>query len=497
MKQRLLIGLCGSVVLASLTSGCMTATSPATGRSFSTSVSPQQEAAMGQKEHPKILAEFGGAYQEKPELTTYVSSIGQFVAATSERKDVTYTFTVLNTPDVNAFAVPGGYIYITRGLLTLADNEAEVAGVLGHEIGHINARHTAERMGQQQQAQWEVMGATLLGAILGGNTGASAMGGLVEKHAEVQLAQYSQQQEFEADSLGVRYLKRATYDPQAMAEFLGSLRAQSQLEAKLAGKDPSVVDANNMLASHPRTVDRVEKAIAEAGPAAPNAMLEPEIYLRKIDGMMFGDDPKDGVIDGRKFIHPGLHFAFEVPQGFRLVNTPDQVQAGGPKGVAMALEIADPQPQGDLADYIAGGGVAKNVSFRGIQSLQINGMAAATGIARANTSKGTVDARVVLIRHPEGKVYEFLCLMAPSVSASYDPAMLRATQSFRQISASEGGKYRPQRIHIVKVKSGDTVTSLSRQMVVAEDKEDWFRVLNELKPGEEPKTGRLVKIVTY
>src|SRR5262249_50304062 len=155
--------------------------------------------------------------QEKPELTTYVSSIGQFVAATSERKDVTYTFTVLNTPDVNAFAVPGGYIYITRGLLTLADNEAEVAGVLGHEIGHINARHTAERMGQQQQAQWEVLGATLLGAILGGNTGANAIGGWAQDRTQVQLAQYSQQQEFEADSLGVRYLKRATYDPQAMA----------------------------------------------------------------------------------------------------------------------------------------------------------------------------------------------------------------------------------------------------------------------------------------
>ncbi|HWT97403.1 MAG TPA: M48 family metalloprotease [Terriglobales bacterium] len=497
MTQRLLIGLCSSFALASLVSGCMTATSPATGRSFSTSVSPQQEAAMGQKEHPKILAEFGGAYQEKPELTTYVSSIGQFVAATSERKDVTYTFTVLNTPDVNAFAVPGGYIYITRGLLTLAGNEAEVAGVLGHEIGHINARHTAERMGQQQQAQWEVMGATLLGAIFGGNAGAQWAGSKMGEHAEVQLAQYSQQQEFEADSLGVRYLKRATYDPQAMAEFLGSLRAQSQLEAKLAGKDPSTVDANNMMASHPRTVDRVEKAIAEAGPAAPNAMLEPEVYLRKIDGMMFGDDPKEGVIEGRKFIHPTLHFSFMAPQGFHLVNTPDQVQVGGPKGVAMALDVADPQPQGDLADYIAAGAGYKNISFRNIQALQINGMPAATGITRANTSAGTADARLVLIRHPEGKVYEFLVLMSPSVSASYDATMLQSVQTFQQISASEGSRYRPQRIHIIKVKQGDTVASLSAQMVVTEDKQDWFRVLNELKPGEEPKAGRLVKIVTY
>jgi predicted Zn-dependent protease len=497
MKRRLLIGFCSSLTLVAMLSGCTTATSPATGRSFSTSVTPQQEAKIGQEEHPKILAEFGGAYGEKPELTKYVSSIGDFVSATAERKDVTYTFTVLNTPDVNAFAVPGGYIYITRGLLTLASNEAEVAGVLGHEIGHINARHTAERMGQQQNAQLEVLGATLLGAILGGNAGASALGGAVQQHAEVQLASYSQQQDFEADSLGVRYLKRATYDPQAMAEFLGSLRAESQLEAKLAGKDPAIVDANNMMASHPRTVDRVQKAIAEAGPADPNAMLEPGIYLQKIDGMMFGDDPKEGVIDGRKFIHPGLHFSFVVPQGFHLVNSSSQVQAGGPKGAVMAFELADPQPKGELTDYIASGQVAKNVTFKGIQALRINGMEAATGTTRVNLKEGETDARVVLVKHPEGTVYQFLFLTDPGVTAKYDGAFVATAQSFQQIAASEGSRYRQQRIHIVKVKSGDTVATLSSRMVMSDGKEDWFRVLNELKPGEELQPGRLVKIVTY
>ncbi len=158
-------------------SGCATGTSPATGRTFSTPISEQQEAQLGREEHPKILEEFGGEYKEKPELTAYVSSVGQFIAATSERKDVKYTFTVLNTPDVNAFAVPGGYIYTTRGLLALANNEAELASVLGHETGHITARHTAERMGQAQQTQLGVLGATLLGAVLGGQTGADLAGG--------------------------------------------------------------------------------------------------------------------------------------------------------------------------------------------------------------------------------------------------------------------------------------------------------------------------------
>ena len=158
-------------------SGCSTGSSPATGRTFSTPISEQQEAQLGREEHPKILAEFGGEYKEKPELTTYISSVGQFMAATSERKDVKYTFTVLNTPDVNAFAVPGGYIYTTRGLLALANNESEVASVLGHETGHITARHTAERAGQAQQTQLGVLGATLLGAVGGGPNRAQKPGG--------------------------------------------------------------------------------------------------------------------------------------------------------------------------------------------------------------------------------------------------------------------------------------------------------------------------------
>src|SRR5262245_34827290 len=338
-----------TVALGALVSGCgTTSTSPATGRTFSSPISEQQEAKLGREEHPKILEEFGGEYKEKPELTAYVSSVGQFIAATSERKDVKYTFTVLNTPDVNAFAVPGGYIYTTRGLLALANNEAELASVLGHETGHITARHTAERAGQAQQTQLGVLGATLLGAVLGGQTGADLAGSAVGGYQQYRLAGYSQEQEFEADSLGVRYMKRATYDPQASASFLSSLRAQTQLEAKLAGKDPNVVDDTNMLASHPRTVDRVERAIQEAGGAQPGGMLERDIYLAKIDGLMFGDDPAQGVIAGQKFVHPPLRFAFEVPSGYKLINLPDVVAIKGPQGTLGNLSLANPQPSGSL-----------------------------------------------------------------------------------------------------------------------------------------------------
>jgi predicted Zn-dependent protease len=453
---------------------------------------------MGREEHPKILAEFGGAYDEKPALNAYVQSVGQFIAATSERKDVTYTFTVLNTPDVNAFAVPGGYIYITRGLLALANNEAEMAGVLGHEAGHINARHTAERAGQAQNTQLGVLGATLLGAILGGQTGANLAGGLASEYGQVRLAGYSQEQEFEADSLGVRYMKRATYDPQAMATFLGELRAQTQLEAKLAGKDPNVVDDQNMLASHPRTIARVQRAIQEAGGPLPNAMTARDIYLKKIDGIMFGDDPAQGVIAGGKFVHPPLRFAFEVPSGYKLVNLPDVVAIKGPKGTLGNLVLADPQPQGSLTEALRDYDPKGNIVLENIESLTINGMEAATGIAQVNTKSGSANYRSVLIRHPGGKVYEFVFLSLADLGSRYDSEFQKIANSFRQISASEAAQYdKPQRIHIVTVKSGDTVQSLASRMVVSDDKEGWFRVLNNLNQGQQVQPGQQVKIVTY
>ena len=476
--------------------GCGTGTSPATGRTFSTPISEQQEAQLGREEHPKILAEFGGEYKEKPELTTYISSVGQFIAATSERKDVKYTFTVLNTPDVNAFAVPGGYIYTTRGLLALANNEAEVASVLGHETGHITARHTAERAGQAQTTQLGVLGATLLGAVLGGQTGANLAGGLASQYGQVRLAGYSQEQEFEADSLGVRYMKRATYDPQASASFLAALRSQTQLEAKLAGKDPNVVDDTNMLASHPRTVDRVQRAIQEAGGAQPGAMLERDIYLSKIDGMMFGDDPSQGVIAGGKFVHPPLRFAFDVPSGYKLINMPDVVAIKGPKGTLGNLTLASPQPSGSLTAAMQNYDPKGRIVFDNIEQFTVNGMEAVTAVTRVNTSSGNANYRAVLIRHPSGKVYEFVFLSLADLGARHDGDFQKIASSFRNIDASEAAQYnKPRRIRIVTVQAGDTVQSLSGRMAIADEKEGWFRVLNGLINGQQVQAGQKVKIV--
>jgi predicted Zn-dependent protease len=472
--------------------GCSTATSPATGRQFMTPISESQENQIGAEEHPKILAEFGGAYSEKPNLNAYVTQLGNSVAANAERKDVQYTFTVLNSEEINAFALPGGYVYITRGLLTLANNEAEVAGVLGHEIGHVNARHTAERAGQQQNAQIGAAIAQILGQMVGGDTGGELAGGLANEVGADYLGHFSQQQEFEADSLGVRYLTKASYDPQAMASFLDSLNNETHLEAKIAGNE-AAADAYSMKQSHPRTPDRVQKAIEEANVPVANPVVNRDRYLQQIDGMLWGADPRDGVVKGSTFIHPGLKFAFDAPDGVKLQNSPDAVVGQG-NNMAMIFDLAAPAPSGPLTQYVSSQW-QEGAKITDVQSFQVNGMEAATGIATGSISDTPVSIRMVAIRQSAKTVYRFLYATPPDNFKAMDKSFLASAQSFREISAEDAAGYAPKRIRVVTVKEGDTVTALAQQMQVDDAPADWFRVLNHLGASDQLQAGQKVKIV--
>jgi predicted Zn-dependent protease len=472
--------------------GCSYATSPATGKQFLTPVSETQEAQIGAEEHPKILAEFGGAYAEKANLTAYVNQLGQAVAANAERKDVKYTFTLLNSDEINAFALPGGYVYITRGLLSLANNEAEVAGVLGHEVGHITARHTAARVGQAQGAQFGVIGAVLLGQLLGGDTGGQLLGGLAQEGAETYLGQYSQNQEFEADSLGVRYLSRASYDPQAMASFLDSMNNQTRLQASLAG-NPEAADAYSMKQSHPRTPDRVQRAIAQTNEPVADPQVNRDRFLQQIDGMLFGSDPKEGVVKGSSFIHPGLRFAFDAPQGMKLKNSPDAVIGQG-NNAAMIFDLASPAPSGALTQYVASQW-QEGAKISDVQSFQVNGMEAATGVATGTISGTQVAIRMVAIRQSAKAVYRFMYATPPGSFKSMDQSFLASAQSFREISAQDASGFQPKRIRVITVQPGDTIASLSQKMQVDEAPAEWFRVLNHLGANDQLQAGQKVKIV--
>lgn len=469
--------------------GCSTATSPATGRQFSTPISESQENQIGAEEHPKILAEFGGAYSEKPNLNAYVTQLGNAVAANAERKDVQYTFTVLNSPDINAFALPGGYVYITRGLLTLANNEAEIAGVLGHEIGHVNARHTAERMGQAQKASiWSGLGVAAA-TLLGGETLGQLATGVAQEGSAMYLGTHSQEQEFEADSLGVRYLSKASYDPQAMATFLDSLNNETTLEARMAGASTEVDSFTQMKQSHPRTPDRVQRAIAEANVPVENPQVNRDRFLQQIDGMIWGADPREGVVEGSTFIHPDLKFAFDAPQGLELQNSPSAVIGQGNNAV-MVFSIADPAPSGSLAQFVAEGGKVSDV-----QSFQVNGMEAATGVTTGTIGETPVAIRLVAIRQGAESVYQFIYATPPANFKAMDQRFLASAQSFREISAQDAAGYAPKRIRVVTVRDGDTVSSLAQQMQVDEAPAEWFRVLNHLGAGDQLEAGQQVKIV--
>ena len=292
--------------------GC--STSDAAGqRFFNGGMTPDKEQAIGRDQHPQMIESFGGRYDEKPDLNRYVQSLGDFLVQTSETPDQNFTFTLLDTPVVNAFALPGGYVYVTRGLLALANSEAELAGVLAHEIGHVTARHAAERHGSQVLAQVFSVGVGLLTqSVTGHRSAAEVVTQTSGTVGQLAVRSFSRDQEFEADLLGVRYLTRARFDPQTMAHFLTRLRAHAALDTP---KDDA--PGSDLTRTHPRTAARIQRAIAQAGlmPVV-RPTIARALYLDKTNGLLYGDSAAQGFIRGQRFSHQQLGVTFTAPRAF-------------------------------------------------------------------------------------------------------------------------------------------------------------------------------------
>jgi len=469
-------------------------TNPATGRSsFTAFMGADDEKRLGAKEHPKLVKQFGGEYADR-DLDAYVERVGRTLAAETEMPGLDYSFTVLDDDLINAFALPGGYIHVTRGLMALASNEAELAGVLAHELGHVTARHSAERYSQQVVAD---MGTAILGAA-GSVVGVPGVGSVAGYGAQAALQSYSRDQELEADQLGIRYMTRAGYDPEAMASFFKKMDAYTQLQATLAG-DPGAADSFSVMASHPRTGDRVEEAIKLAKSAlVNNPKVNEEAYLSHIDGITFGDSPDEGVRRGREFAHSKLGIAFRVPSGFILSNSPSRVTARGPKG---ALIVFDMEANGDRArsvadpsDYIARLGGSR-FKFKSIQDIDVNGMEGGTGIARVRTNQGPVDVRIVAIRERPGRIYRFLFLTPAAATESLAPDLKRTTYSFKRLNAAEVRAISPLRVKVVTVSEGDTAESLSKNMPFDSYRLERFLAMNGLRKGQPLTPGQPVKVI--
>jgi predicted Zn-dependent protease len=277
-----------------------------------------------------------------------------------------------------------------------------------------------------------------------------------------------------------------------MATFLDSLDNDTHLEAKLAG-DAAAADAYSMTQSHPRTPDRVQRAIAEANVPVANPVLNRDRYLQAIDGLLWGPDPREGVVEGRTFIHPGMRFAFDAPKGFTLKNAPDAV-TGQSDNAVMQFDMAPTPPSGALSDYVASGWLP-DAKIENVQTLQVNGKEAATGLAQGVVGDTAVAVRLVAIRQDAKTVFRFMFGAPPQSFNALDGDFMASAQSLRSITAEQAGQYHPHRIRVVTVQPGDTIQSLTARMQVPEAKDEWFRVINHLPTGATLQSGQLIKII--
>ena len=465
-----------------LLGGC--ATNPTTGGAiFTGGMSQQEEIRVGRLHHPVILKQYGGEYGA-PELKRYVESIGQFLASTAERPDLKFKFTVLNSEDVNAFATPGGYVYVTRGLMALADDEAQLAAVLAHEIGHIAARHHAQRRGRTLVAN---IGLGALGAL-----GGRAAADLGQFAAVGILRGFSREHEREADDLSLRYMTRAGFDPKAMAEFLRKLRANARLTRIRRGESPDAVDRFHYLATHPAPAERMERAAEMARNAAVrDPVTGRHVYLSKISGMLYGGDPEQGFVRGRDFLHPKLRFAFRVPPGFSVLNSRTAVAAFGPDGARLLFDRAPKPADGSMTFYLREVW-GRNLRLENLETIEANGLEAAT----AATRRRGMDLRLVAYRAAPGTIYRFLFLIPPGAPGRLSTELRRTTYSFRLLGAAEAARLKPHRLRVVTVAPGDTVESLARGLPYADHRVERFEILNGVSRAEPLLPGRKLKTVS-
>lgn len=451
--------------------------------------------AAGAQQNAQILNEFGGAYVGPQ--ASLVTNVGRRVAGQSgvADSDRTFTITLLNSPVDNAFAIPGGYVYCTRQLLALMNNEAELAFVLGHESGHIAARHPQKR--QNMATRNSVLGA-LGGLLVGKVVGNNGFGQLLQRGigtgAQLATLSYSRQEEYEADDLGVQFADRAGYDPRAAATILASIDAQSKLDQRSAGTSRSTP---TFASTHPDAGSRVQRALNRAQQlASRNTYRNNVAFLNALDGLPYGEDPRQGAVVGNDFKYPVGRVQFSAPQGFGISNGANAVTIAGNEGQA---QFAGGRFDGNLGAYIesvfAKVGGQGNVGHSATQPTKINGIDAAYASASARTSDGKpVDVTVVAFAITPSQAYHFLVVTPQGQGLG---ALTPLVQSFRRMSQQEAAAVRPRKISIVSVGPGDTVDRLASKMAFEDLQRERFLVLNGLSGENQLFPGRRIKLIVY
>jgi predicted Zn-dependent protease len=471
------------VTTASVTIGPVAAQRASAPRGMS-----QSEMRQGAQAHPQLLEEYGGAYGGPQDA--YVASVGQRIALQSGLSNAGQDFrvTLLNSPVNNAFAVPGGYVYVTRQLVALMNDEAELAAVLGHEVGHVAARHSTQRTRTSTISSG-------LAVLLGVVTGNSQIGQVLAQGAQLYTLRFSRQQEFESDDLGVRYLASGGYDPSAMGTVLGSLAAQNTLDARLAGRDARTQP--EFASTHPNPGSRVQRALqrARATPVRGGSRNR-DAFLAAIDGMLYGDDPRQGIVDGRTFRHPVLRLAFTIPEGYSMTNGTRAVSVTGQGGQA---QFGGGALGGDLGTYVRRvlsglGGNQGQLPAVDVRGTRINGLEAAYATTRASTQQGAVDVTVVAYAFAPDTAYHWVIVAPAGRGAGPFGAMI---DSVRRLTPAEAAQVRAREVDVLTVRPGDTPQRLAQQMAFPDAQLDRFLVLNGLAPNQPLQPGQKVKLIVY
>lgn len=474
---------------ALMLSSCQSLFSPAYQSSLKPSDNPQTveevqkndpRAQMGAREHPRIVASYGGEYHDE-KTERLVARITGALTAVSENPQQSYRITILNSPAINAFALPGGYLYVTRGLLALANDASEVAAVLSHEMGHVTANHGIER---QRREEAEVIASRVVAEVLSSDlAGKQALA-----RGKLRLAAFSRQQELQADVIGVRMLGEAGYDPYASPRFLDSMAAY----ARFTSADPDSDQSLDFLSSHPNTPQRIELAKRHARAFGQEGQVGDkgrDWFLTGIDGLLYGDSPQEGYVRGNTFLHGNLGIRFDVPEGFQIDNKVEAVLATGPGDMAIRFDgVADPK-QTSLPNYLTSGWVAGLLPDT-VREIQVNGLPAAT--ARASADKWDFDVTVIRVGD---QIFRFLTAV-PKGSAQLETVANLLRSSFRKMTPTEISALKPLRVRVVTVKPGETVASLAARMMGTDRKLELFRVLNALSTTAAIEPGQRVKIIS-
>tara|TARA_B100000131_G_scaffold63732_1_gene60076 strand:- start:4200 stop:5651 length:1452 start_codon:yes stop_codon:yes gene_type:complete len=451
-------------------------------------LSQDEENNIGAREHPKIIKAFGGIYEDK-NLQEYINNIGNRLAANSELPDIRWTFTILDSPVVNAFALPGGYIYVTRGLISLANDESEIASVIGHEIAHVTARHTAER---HAKATISGLGLEILDIIIGrpivSNLANIGMQGI--------LSSFSRSQELEADKLGIRYIKKSNYDTEGSTRFLSRLDVLTKISNE---KNSNLI--NSIFATHPKTLDRVQYSKTLATNLSSDVLRNKEKFLLAIDNMVYGDSSKHGVIRDNLFLHLDLNFKFEVPKDYKIDNQENAVISNNKDNTVIVIFDGLINQESISLIEIVEANIGRSRLYNYDEFLINNRVAISVeDKSLVNYNGAKYNRKVYLIAWNNKRVWRFTVLSAPNL---LDNSILEAeniVMSFDSLSNYDRKIAQPSRIKIIKVLEGDTINSLSQNMAVSKNKKELFCVLNGIDCSSENASlsiGEPIKMISF